>query len=1018
MLARLLHHPIAVMLGMVLIVVGGVAALRGLPVDLFPRLDYPLINIVTHYPAGTAEDMEQLVTRPIENAMLGLTHLRRVRSTSAPGFSQVTVEFTWGVDVLQARQLVSSRLAGLDLPPGTQPELENIGTSLAMLSTYTLSGGDPVALRAWAQYRLAPRLAALPGVARVQVMGGGEAAWRIDLDPLALERHHLTAQDIADAVRAANVLATGGYLERYGRDLLIRTDGRLRNPDELEQVAVGHGPDGEPVRLGDVARVYAGTRPQRYVITSNRLPAVAFTIQKQPGASTLAVSRAVDAALARLPLPPEVRLEKFYDQAEIIGLAYRNLRNNLLLGALLAILAVVWVLGRNRTSLVIVATFPLVVLATFAAMGIFDLGLNLMTLGALTVAIGLIDDDAIVVLENIDRHGRLGKPPWRAALDGTREVLAPDVAGTLTVLAAFVPLALVTGLAGRLFQPFALTFGFVLLFSLLLSLTLIPLAAAHWTPSRPGQPAADTVGARYIRWVGDWNLRLLDHLLRHRGKTIGLTVLLFLGSLALLAFNPARLLPLLDEDSLLLSYGLAPGTSLTESNRVGDDLERRLLALPGVAAVYRRSGSPESSYYIERPDEGELVVRLDRNRAPDPLAIQAAIERLLAATPGVIGRVNEPTTEKLDESFSGLPALFGITLYGTDLKQLYAAAAKVEQVARRVNGLANVVNNTRVPVDQVQVTVDRAALARFDVDAATVALAVRRALQGETLTRVVIDQQPMDIFLRYAAPHRDSLDDLRQVRVSTHRGERVPLAQLASIRIQSGYPLIEHQHGLRTLTLTAEIEGNPLAVIRRLDQAIAGLELPVGIQWGYTGEYGQLLHTGGQLLWVLLASALLVYGIIAIQLGNLLDPAVVLTKLPLDFMGAALALFVTRQHLDLTVAIGFITLVGVATNNGIMLLTFTRDFRRQGLNAAAAVREAVRLRTRPMLLSHLTTLLALVPAALGLGKGPQLLQPLGIMLFGGLTAGTLLTLNLLPVIYVATERWRRPPGPGEGTDAQ
>jgi len=345
MLKQLLHHPIAVILGGLLLGLGGLVSLRGLPVDLFPRLDYPLINVITHYPAGTAEDMEQLITRPIENAMLGLTHLRRVRSTSAPGFSQVTVEFTWGVDVLQARQLVGNRLATVSLPSGTTPELENIGTSLAMLSTYTLSGGDPVATRTFVQYQLAPRLAALPGIARVQVMGGGEAAWRIDVDPLALKRHHLSAQTIAAAVKVSNVLDTGGYLEQHGRDLLIRTEGRLLTLDDLKQVAVGRGADGRPVRLGDVASVYAGIKPQRYVITSDRLPAVAFTVQKQPGASTMAVSEEVDKALAQLHLPPDTRLEKFYDQAEIIGLAYRNMRNNLLVGALLAIIAVVWVLG-------------------------------------------------------------------------------------------------------------------------------------------------------------------------------------------------------------------------------------------------------------------------------------------------------------------------------------------------------------------------------------------------------------------------------------------------------------------------------------------------------------------------------------------------------------------------------------------------------------------------------------------------------------------------------------------------
>ena len=1008
MLTRLLRHPIAVILGLVLIALGGLASLRGLPVDLFPRLDYPLINIVSHYPAGTAEDMEQLVTRPLENAMLGLSHLRRVRSTSAPGFSQVTVEFTWGLDVLQARQLVSSRLATVNLPAGIRPALENIGTSLAMLSTYTLSGGDPVALRSWAQYRLAPRLAALPGVARVQVMGGAQAAWRIDVDPLALRRHHLSLQAIAVAARTANVLDTGGYLERHGRDLLIRTEGRLLRVAALQQLIVTHGPDGRPVRLADVARVYAGAKPQRYVITSNRLPAVAFTIQKQPGASTLAVSGAVDGALAGLALPAGARLEKFYDQAEIIGLAYRNMRDNLLIGALLAMLAVVFILGRNRASLVIAISFPLTVLGAFWVMNGLGLGLNLMTLGALTVAIGMVADDAIVVLENIDRHRQRGQTPRQAALDGTREILGADVTGTLTVLAAFAPLVIVGGLAGRLFHPFGLSFSVLLLFSLLLSLTLIPLAAAHWMrPQSALKARRPSPGARLVQCFERFNLHLLDGLLRHRVKTLVVTVLLLVGSLALLAFNPARLLPLLDEGSLLLSYGLAPGTSLSESNRVGDDLERRLRALQAVKAVFRRTGSPASSFYIEQPNEGELVVRLDRARAPDPLAVRAEIEALLAATPGVIGRVNEPTSEKLDESFSGLPALFGITLYGTDLKQLYASAARVEAAARQVAGISQVVNNTKVPVDQLRVAIDRGALARFDVDAATVAQAVHTAMQGETLTQVLIEQRPVDVLLRYARPHRDSLAALRQVQVASRQGHLIPLVQLSRIETLSSYPTIEHQRGIRTLTLTAEIEGNPLAVIPRLDQALTGLHLPGNIQWAYTGEYGQLLATGTRLLWVLLASALLVYGIIAIQLGNLLDPAVVLTKLPLDFMGAALALFITRQHLDLTVAIGFITLVGVATNNGIMLLTFTRKLRHQGMDAVAAVRQAVRLRSRPMLLTHLTTLLALIPAALGLGQGPQLLQPLGIMLFGGLTAGTLLTLNLLPVIYVATERWRR-----------
>ena len=1005
MLERLLRHPIAVVLGALLICLGGLASLRGLPVDLFPRLDYPLINVVTHYPAGTAEDMEQLVTRPIENAMLGLTRLRRVRSTSAPGFSQVTVEFNWDVNVLQARQLVNNRLTTVDLPRAARTELENIGSSLAMLSTYTLSGGDPVALRGLAQYRLAPRLAALPGIARVAVMGGGVAAWRIDVDPLTLRRHHLSTEAIARAVEAANVLGTGGYLERHGRDLLIHTEGRLRTLDDLRRVAVGHGAGGQPILLGEVAHVYAGTRPQRYAITSDRLPAVAFTIQKQNGASTLAVSREVDEALAAIPLPSGAHLKKFYDQAEIIGLAYRTMRNNLLMGAVLAIVAVVFIMGRNRASLVIALTFPLAVLGTFWVMGGLGLGLDLMTLGALTVAIGMVADDAIVVMENIDRHRE--DSPMTAAITGTREILGADWSGTLTVLAAFAPLLVVGGLAGRLFNPFGIVFSTLLLFSLLLSLTLIPLAASRWL--RPGpEGATEGAGPRLVHAFERLNLHWLDRLLRHPARTLSVTVLLLLGSLALLAFNPARLLPLLDEGSLLLSYGLAPGSALSESDRVGDELERRLLALPGVEAVYRRTGSPESSFYIEGPHEGELVVRLAPDDGIDIHRLRDRIQALLEATPGVIGRVNEPTTEKLDESFSGLPALFGITLYGQDLPQLYAAAGRVETAARGVAGIDNVVNNTKVPVDEIHIAIDRPALARFDISARDVARAVRTAMQGEVVGQVLIDQRPVDILLRYTRSRHDRLSALEQVLVAAPGGQLIPLSRLARIETRSSYPVIEHQHGLRTLTLTAEIDGNPYAVMKRLDEALDALQLPRTIQWAFTGEYGQMLETGKQVLWLLLASALLVYGLIAIHLGNLLDPAVVLAKLPMDFMGAALALFVTRQHLDLTVAIGFITLIGVATNNGIMLLTFTGRLRRQGMGAVEAVREAVRLRSRPMLLTHLTTLLALIPASLGLGQGPQLLQALGIMLFGGLTVGTLLTLNLLPVIYIATERWRRP----------
>lgn len=1006
------------LLGALFLIVGGTISFRQMPVDLFPNLDYPLINIVTHYPAGTAKDVELLITRPIENRVKGLQGLLRVRSISTSGFSQVTVEFAWGTNVLAARQLVSSALAQVStsLPTGATPELENIGNSLAMVSTYTISGGDnPVAMRNWAQYELSPALTSVPGVEMVQVMGGGQSALHVDLDPLQLKAHHLSATGISAAIRRANVLDTGGYIESYGRDQLVSSRGQIRNIQDLNQVQVGKNANGLPMKLGDVAKVYAGALPERYTITRNRLPAVAFIIQKQPGASTLAVSRGIDAVLAHMTPPGGARIDKFYDQAEIIGLAYRNMRDQLLLGALLAVVTLFAVLGHGRTTWIVALTIPLSVVGAFILMHWVGFGTNLMTLGAIIVTIGLINDDGVIVLENIFRHRQMGKDPLRATLEGAREIMPADVAGTLTVLAAFVPLGMLSGLAGRLFTPFGLSFAFVLLLSLLFSLTLIPWATARWLPpSSVAFRPSDTFGSRWIAWMGNLNRHVLDRLLRHQTSTIIISLLLVVGSMALLVFNPARYLPLLDENSLLLSYQLAPGTSLKESDSVGDQLEALALRQPGVQAVFRRTGSPENTFFVEGADEGELVLRLDPKSGLTASQIEKALNAKLASIPGVLTRVNEPTSEKLDESFSGLPALFGITLYGNNLAELHSAADRIEAATRNIGGLSNVINSSKMPVDTLDVDIDRKACSRYGVTPQDVANAIRTAIQGTDVSQSVVNGQLLHLFVRYAASARRNATDLAQVMVPGPENTLIPVAQLARLNPGNSYANIEHQFGTRALTLTADITGNPVSVIARLNAAIGRLDLARDIRIAYTGEYHQLIQTMWQVAGILVISALLVYGIMAIQLGNLLDPAVVLMKLPIDFMGAALALFITHHEINFTVLIGFITLVGVAVNNGIVLLSFVQQLRRQGYYAVEAVHEAVNIRIRPLLLTQITAVMALIPAALGLGSGPQLLQSLGIMMFGGLTVGTFLTLNLIPVIYVATERWRKlPTSPGQ-----
>lgn len=1025
-------RPLVVFAAVAVLLLAGLGSVRRMPVDLLPGLNYPLINVVTQYPAGTARDMELLVTRPIEHALQGLQQVRRVRSVSTAGFSQVTVEFDWGVDVLAARQLVSSALAQVRsaLPSGVQPQLENLGTSLAMISTYTVAGdASPVAMRNWVDAVLAPALTAQPGVARVQVMGGGVQALRVSLDPLALQAHGLSATAVVQAIRRANVLDTGGFVTRHGRDVLVTTRAQLRTVRALRAVLLKHTPDGEALRLGDVAHVYAAAVPERYAITSDRQPAVAFMVQKQPGASTLAVSHAVDAALAGMPVPLGMQVHKFYDQAGIIGQAYRNLRDDLLTGALLSVLALFFVLGRSRGTLVVAVTLPLTVLGTFVLMRWFGLGLNLMTLGALIVTIGMINDDAVLVLESIIRQRERGLAALEAVRSGVREILAPDVAGTLVVLAAFLPLVLLGGIAGHLYLPFGATFSAVIVISLLLSLTLIPWAEARWpkpvavashsggdnsAPVSPESaspasvsPAQTTWGSRAIAAFVRGNRRVLDALLRHRRLTLVLSVLAMLASMSLLYFNPVRFLPLLDEHSLLVSYQLAPGTSFNESNRVGDALEARLLHDPAVTAVFRRTGSPGNSYFLEGPDAGELVVRLRSGYGIKAAAVRERLLKHLMQLPGVLIRIDEPTGEKIDEAMSGLPGVFGITLYGSNLATLHRAADRLQTLAGKVPGLGQVMDNAKVPVDTLNVRVDRDASAALGVDPAAIARALRLAVQGEDVAQSVVDAHVLHIYVRFAPAARRDTAALAAIPVPARDGRLVPLGRLVHFEPTTAWPSVEHRFGARALTLTADISGNPLQVLPRLREAIAGLHLPAGVRVAFTGEYHTLLQTGGQLLLILLASTVLVFMVMSVQLRNLIDPLVVLFKLPIDFMGAALALFLTHATVDLTVLIGFITLVGVGVNNAIVLLDYARRRRVAGQDAVSAIHEAVAVRARPLLLTHMTSLLALLPAALGLGAGPQLLQSLALMLFGGLTVGTLLTMNLIPVLYVATDRWRR-----------
>lgn|GEM_PF-364435 len=1060
-------RPLVTGIAVVAVCLLGVDAAFQVPVDLFPHLDVPVVNVVTHLQGAAPEDVELLVTRPIEDAVRGLPGVRRVQSTSAEGVSQVTVELAWGTGVDAARQLVQSALARLQgtLPTAAVPRLETLGTTLEEVSAYVLYGpGDPVALGTAARHDLASRLQGVEGVASIQVLGGERRAFWVDLPPAELARLHLTVDRVSALIDRQNTGNVAGVLARSGREALVRGDARLRDLDDLRSVPlVAAGESSVP--LGAVAAVHAGFAPKHDAIRGDGHPAVALVVRKQPGASTGRVVAAVDRALGDLTglLPPGTSVHKVYDQSEILRSAQEEIVLDLALGALLAVVVLWLFLGALRPTLIVAATIPITLLATIAVLRIAGLGFDIVTLTALALVIGMIVDDAIVVGESIERHagegeaGASAEERREAAVTGAAEIAGPDTTGTLTTVAAFLPLAIVGGIAGIFLRPFGLTVSAALLVSLVLSLTLVPaLYGLARRPRRPRQGGDGEEGSSGAAAPGARLLALLDRLLgrslraclRHPVAVIAAALLVVAVAIGAGFLVRVSVLPPIDEGAILIEYVLPPGTSLAESDRVGARLDRLALAEPEVTAVYRRTGSPESGVQIEGVNRGELLIKLaprgDRERPVGE--IMAALRRSYSTIDGAVFLYHQPTQEKIDESFSGLPALFGVTVYGEDLDALTALAGRVEQVMAADPVVAGVVNNTKVRAGEVEVRLDRRALARAGAEPAAVLSALEASQRGVEATRIVRRRDTVGVWLRLrgeggggdaragAGPARAGAwtpETLGRLPVPLASGALVPLERLATVRLRPTPAAITRLDGQREITLVAEVDGSIPALVGRLRARFRTLERPAGTSISFTGQYPVLLRTGEELLFAVAGAALLIYLILVLQFGSWAEPLVILASVPLALAGAVIALALTGRGLDVSVAMGAMTLVGVAVNNSIVLLDFARKAQKakrvrqdgqeggddrsddEGSATAATLLEAASVRLRPILLTTATTVAALVPAAVGTTAGSSLFQTFAVTVIGGLVGALAATLLLTPTLalLISRPRLRRPRPP-------
>jgi CzcA family heavy metal efflux pump len=996
----IIANPIAVILLVTIAAWGGAFALLHLPVGLFPGLDVPVVNVISHYPGASAEDMELLITRPVEDRIRTIPGVRRVSSTSIEGVSQVTAEFDWGTRLTDARQLVQAELSSVqgDLPAGVKPRLENIGTTLQETAGYVVyGGGSPIDLRTTVRMDLASRLMSVEGVSRVEFLGGDEPAFIVQLQPDALTREHLTIGDITAALAKHNLVVTADFMDRGSREYLIRGDSRLQTVKDVLAVPVVADWT-RSVLLKDIAVVKSGRVPRHYQVHGNGLPAVAFIVSKQPNASTIDVVHGVDRELGSLKalLPPGAQIKKFYDQSDIVTEARDSLFHDLIVGAILATAVLFFFMGTFRATLIVTATIPITLLATLAMMQAFGQTLNVITLSALTLAVGMVVDDAIVVAESVVRHLQSKGDRQAASLAGAVDVAGPDASGTFTTVAAFAPLLFLGGIAGLFVRPFGLVVSVALLASLVVSLTFVPMMFGHI--GLTGRRRA--IGSRLLAWLDRALQRALRFTFAHRGMTVLLGILtLGLGGLAAW-LGPVSVLPPIDEGAILIEYIMPPGTSLKESGRVGDILERQALSQQDVETVYRRTGSPERGFQIEGVNRGELTIKLTP-RSVRTRTVGQIMERLRSEygkIPGVAFLYHQPTQEKMDESLSGLPAMFGVTIFGSDMNELVLLAAQAEKIMAEDPSLANIVNNTKIKSPQIIVRPDPVELARCGISPSDVFETIQAGRFGVQATTIVRQRQQVQVLVKANTPSDVTIDWLEGLAISTPSGQTVPLRRVANIRITHLPAAVTRLNGQREVTILAEVNGSIPAAVDRLRQKFSAISLPSGYSIAFTGQYQVMKRTILDFVLVGLAAVILIYLIMAMQFRSWLQPLIILVTIPIALVGAIVLLAITQVGIDVSVGMGALTLVGIAVNNAIVLLDYANRQMAAGQTISNSLLSAASVRLRPILMTATVTVFALIPVAVNPAVGSRIFQPFAITVIGGLLSSTVATLVLVPAL--------------------
>lgn len=1010
-----LDNRLAILIVSVLLMVGGVYTSYNMEVDVFPDLNAPTVVVMTEARGMAAEEVERLVTFPVETAVNGATDVRRVRSSSTSGFSVVWVEFNWGTDIYKARQVVSEKLAAVsnDLPEGIgNPTLGPQSSILGELMFVALTSDSTSLrdLRTIADWTIRPRLMATGGVAQVAVLGGEVKEYQILVSPERMAHHNVGLGDVLAAVQGMNANVSGGTLYEYGNEYIIRGVVSTTNVSALAKALVKNTGT-TAVCLRDVADVRVGDKtPRTGVASYNGKPAVMMTVTKQPNTSTLDLTAEIDRTLEDLEktLPADVHLSTdVYRQSRFIESSIDNVKNALIEGAVFVVVVLFIFLMNVRTTVISLVTIPLSLLAAIVTLHALDLTINTMSLGGLCIAIGSLVDDAIVDVENVYKRLRDNRQlpiPGRRPIvdvifDASREVRMPILNSTLIIIASFLPIFFLTGMEGRMLAPLGIAFIVALCSSTVVALTLTPVLCSFLlggslnTPHVKNEPLV-------TRYLKDRYLKALTWTIGHPRMVLGSTLVVLIAAIVVFAGFGRSFLPPFNEGSFTINVSTLPGISLEESDSIGRRAERALLAIPEIKVVGRKTGRAEL-------DEHALGVNTSEIEAPFEISdrtkdeILADVRHRLSEIPGINVEVGSPISHRIDAMLSGTRAGIAIKLFGTDLNRMYALGNQIRESIKDVEGIADLNVEQQVERPQLKIIPRPEMLAIYGVTMPQFSGMIETLLQGVTVSQVYDGNSTFDLTLKVSDDSRGSISSIRDLMVDTPSG-KVTLSQLAEITSSSGPNTVSRENVQRKIVISANVSGRDLLGVVNDIRDIVGekIHLPEGYHIEYGGQFESEQSASRTLFVASLISLIVIFVLLFHQFRDLTQSAVVMLNLPLAIIGGVAAIWMTSGILSIPAIIGFISLFGIATRNGMLLISRYNDLCKRDYTINESILQGSVDRLNPILMTALTSALALIPMVFaGDLPGNEIQSPMAKVILGGLITSTVLNIFIIPVVY-------------------